>query len=137
MLLFHLRFSGLLLILLGLAHTRFGRYLHWKTDLLKVAPVNRQVFLVHCFYIASMLVMIGSLCLFLPIALLERQPLSRAVLGGMTLVWASRLWIQWFVFDRALWRDHTINRRIHYLLSVFWAYLTTVDAVALARSMDY
>ena len=134
-LVFHLRFSGLLLILLGLAHSRFGQYLNWRSDLPKLALVNRQIFLVHCFYIALMLGMMGSLCLFLPAILLEGQPLSQMVLGGMTLVWGSRLLIQWFIFDRALWRDHRLNRRIHYLLTALWTYLTAVDAFALARAL--
>ena len=134
-LVFHLRFSGLLLVLLGLAHARFGRYLNWKSDLAKLALVNRQVFLVHCFYVALLLVMLGALCPFLPLNLLEPQPLSRAVLAGITCIWGTRLFIQWAVFDRALWQNHMLNRRIHYLLTVFWAYLTVVDAFALARSL--
>jgi hypothetical protein len=131
----HLRFSGVLLILLGLAHARFGRYLNWRSDLAKLELVNRQIFLVHCFYIALFLVMMGLLCCLLPSSLLQPQPLSQAVLGGMTCVWGIRLLIQWTVFDRVLWRDHQVHRRIHYLLTLLWVYLTTVDGLSLARSL--
>lgn len=133
-LLFHLRFSGLLLILLGVAHAGFGRRLNWKLDLAKLTLVNRQIFLVHCFYIALLLVMMGCLSLFLANSLLQPQPLPRAFLGGMTLIWSSRLFIQWRVFDQSLWRDDRFNRRIHYLFSLIWTYLMVVDAIAFAKS---
>lgn len=131
---FHLKAVGVLLILLGLAHGAFGSRLNWKTELERLSPVNRQIFLVHCFYIALFLVMLGSLSLFLTPHLLEPSPLSRCILGGGCVVWSLRLYIQWFVFDRSLWRDSRVNRRIHYLLTVLWVYFAAVNGIALVRA---
>ena len=130
-LLFHLRFSGGLLILLGLAHAAFGKLLDWKTDLQKLTLANRQIFVVHCFYIALFLVIAGSLSLFFAPSLLQPEPLSRAVLSAMTLVWAIRLYVQWFVFDRSLWRGNGYKRVVHFAFTLFWTYATLVDALAL------
>ncbi len=127
---FHLRCTGVILILLGLAHGGFGRRLNWQTDLQKLSLVNRQIFLVHCFYVALLLVMLGSLSLFMTPSLLLGNALSRAILGASTLWWGIRLYIQWFVFERALWRENRFNRRVHYLLTSFWVYFTVVDGMA-------
>ncbi len=129
----HLRLSGLLLVLVGLSHAGFGRRLHWKTDLAQLSLVNRQIFHVHSFYIALLLVMLGSLSFLEAADLLQPSPLSRAVLGGMTLLWAIRLYVQWFVFDRALWRGDRFNTVAHGLFTLLWAYLAAVDGLALRQ----
>jgi len=128
---FHLRCAGVLLIALGLAHGAFGQRLNWRTDLQKLSVVNRQIFLVHCFYIALLLILLGSLSLFLTPYLRQPNPLARAILAASTLLWAVRLYIQWFVFERSLWRDDRFNRRVHYLLTGFWIYFTAVNGFAL------
>ena len=132
--LFHLRLAGAGLILLGLAHLWFGEPLQWKQDLAKLTLVNRQIFLVHCFYIALILVLLGILSLTLAESLLQPTPLSRAVLCGITLLWAIRLYIQWRVFDPSLWRDNRAHRLVHFVLTTVWLYLTAVYGMAAAGS---
>jgi hypothetical protein len=132
-LLFHLRFSGALLILLGAAHVFFDRRLSWKHDTRQLSPVNWQIFAVHWFYIALALVMLGALFASLATELLRPEPLTQAIFLATTIVWAARLFIQWFVFDRALWRGDRLNRAIHYLLTAVWIYLLAVNAAALVR----
>ncbi len=129
----HLRISGALFVLLGLAHAGFGKRLNWTEDLAKLSVVNRHIFLVHSFYSAMLLVMLGALSLFMTDALLQPGLLSSAILGGMTLLWTVRLGIQWLFFDRSIWVGHVANRRIHYLLTVFWVYVALVDAFAFVR----
>jgi hypothetical protein len=130
---FHLRCAGLLLILLGLAHAGFSKHLNWSTELRRLSTVNRQVFLVHCFYIAFLLVMVGLVSLLLTPDLLVPSPLARAFFGANTLVWGTRLYIQWFVFDRSLWREDRFNRRVHNGLTFLWIYLTAVNGSAFWR----
>ncbi len=132
-LLFHFRLAGTLLILLGLAHLTFGRLLNWRSDLAKLSLVNRQIFLVHCFYIALLLIMLGALSAFGAQLLLEPQPLSRIVLAGSMLLWCIRLYIQWFFFDRSLWRENSFNKAAHVLLTAFWTYLTALTGIALVK----
>lgn len=129
----HLRISGGLFVILGFAHVGFGKRLNWREDLAKLSVVNRQIFVLHSFYIALLLVMLGSLLLFLTDALLQPSPLSKALLGAMTLLWTIRFGVQWLFFERSIWEGHAANRRIHYLLMLFWAYVALVDAFAFAR----
>jgi hypothetical protein len=129
----HLRLSGLLLVLLGLAHAAFDTRLNWRRDIQRLTPVNRQIFLVHWFYIALALVLLGLLSLLFAVPLLQPGPLPRAIFLGTCIVWTTRLFVQWFVFDRGLWRQDPLNRAIHYLLTVIWLYLLAVNALALVR----
>jgi len=46
----------------------------------------------------------GTLLLALPGELLRPTPLARAVLVGLAIFWGVRLWMQWFMYDAALWR---------------------------------
>ena len=126
MLVFLIRLSGAMLIALGAAHVWIAKYLEWKSDAAKMTLVNRQIFWVHSFYIALLMTLLGGLSLLLPEALVRRDSLSRAVLAGMTLLWVLRLIIQWFVFDRSLWRNHARNRAVHFLLTAWWTWLSGV-----------
>jgi len=122
----HLCIAGALQIALALLHIAFPRRFHWKEELARLSPLNRQIFLVHTFFICLVLVMIGSLSLLAPSALLEPTRLSRLVLGGFSAFWGLRLLCQWFVYDPALWRGQTVNTVVHVLSTLLWLYLTAV-----------
>ena len=66
----HLKLVGALLLALGLAHSMFGRYFNWRRELAQLSLLTRQIFLVHCFFIALLVVMIGVCSLFYTNALL-------------------------------------------------------------------
>jgi hypothetical protein len=126
----HLKLAGLGLILLAFAHLAFPRRFQWREELARLSPLNRQMFQVHVFFIALVLVLFGGLSLFLTEALLLPGPLSRAVVGSFVLFWALRLYVQLFVYDRALWRGHRFNTVVHVCFTAFWAYLVGVYATA-------
>lgn len=122
----HLRIAGGLQLALALLHLAFPRRFQWKEELARLSPLNRQIFLVHTFFICVVLVLIGALSLFAPGALLEPTRLSRLVLGGFAAFWGLRLLCQWFVYDPALWRGQALNTAVHILFSLLWLYLTAV-----------
>jgi hypothetical protein len=74
--------------------------------------------------------MFGALSLLAPAALLERGPLARLVLVGISGFWGLRLYCQWFVFERGLWRGNTFNTMVQALLTLLWFYLMAVYAWA-------
>ncbi len=124
----HLRLAGALLILVAVLHLFLPRRFHWKEELARLSTFNRQVFLVHTFFICLVLVMMGSLSAFAPETLLQPSRLSRLVLGGFAVFWFIRLVVQWFVFDPSLWRGNRFNTAMHGLFTLLWAYLTAVYA---------
>jgi hypothetical protein len=125
-----LRFAGALQIALALLHLAFPKRFHWKEELARLSPLNRQIFLVHTFFICLVLMLVGSLSLFAPRSLLEKTALAPLVLGGIAGFWAMRLLFQWFVYDRSLWRGNGFNTAMHWLFSALWAYLAAVYAVS-------
>jgi hypothetical protein len=127
----HLKIVGFLLIFLGLAHAGFGRHFKWKEECGRLSPFNRQMFRVHCFFIALTLVLLGTCSLVYTKALLEPTSLSRVFLTGVVIYWLCRLFIQFFVYDSALWRGQKFNTAMHVLFSIFWLYVVATYSAAL------
>jgi|SRR5450755_257709 hypothetical protein len=126
----HLKIAGALLIVLGLAHSTFGRRFGWKEELARLSLLNRQMFRVHCFFIALTLVLMGSITLFYTKALLQPTALSRVILVGVVIFWVCRLFIQFLIYESSLWRGNAFNTWMHVLFSCFWIYLVVTYSVA-------
>jgi hypothetical protein len=126
----NLKIVGVMLIVLGLSHGAYGKRFNWKTDLAKLSLLNRQIFIVHCFFISLTLVLMGGITLFYTRALLEPTTLSRAGLVAVVVFWLCRLFIQFFVYDAALWRGNRFNTRMHVGFSVVWAYVVLTYSLA-------
>jgi hypothetical protein len=128
---FHLRVAGALQIGLAMLHLFFPTRFQWKEELARLSLLNRQMFLVHTFFVCVILLMIGALSLFAPQTVLEPTPLSRLVLGGFAAFWGLRLIFQWFIYDSRLWRGDLFKTFVHGLLTVIWTYLASVYAAVL------
>jgi hypothetical protein len=127
----HLKIVGALLVALGLANSFFGRYFKWKQELEPLSLLTRQVFQVHGFFIALVVAMIGLCSLFYTNALLLSGDLSRVVLTGFLVFWLSRLAIQLFVYDPAIWRGRRFYTVMHVVFSIFWMYVVLTYGNAL------
>ena len=57
-----LELCGLLLIGLALLHLIFPTYFHWKEELARISLINRQMMIVHTFFIALTVFLMGLLC---------------------------------------------------------------------------
>ena len=124
-----LRVAGAGLILLALLHVAIGRRLRWREDAARMSAVNEDVFHVHGFFICVTLVAMGLPCLIEPAALLEK---SRAAAWGawsLAAFWTLRLWCQWFVYRRELWRGKPFETAMHAAFTVVWICLTTIFAL--------
>jgi hypothetical protein len=122
----HLRLVGLLMLLLATLHFVFPRRFRWREEFARVSLLNRQIFYVHCFFLALTLVLTGALCLLAPEALTEPTRLGKLLLGGLVLFWGLRLAFQWFVYDRRLWIGHSFNTCVHIVFTGLWLYFTSV-----------
>lgn len=127
----HLQIVGALLIVLGFAHGFFARFFGWKRELQRLSLLTRQVFAVHVFFIALLLVLLGSCSLFYADALLDPGPLTRVLLTGLLLFWLCRLICQWFVYDSAIWAGRPFYTLMHALFSLFWIYVVLTYGFAL------
>jgi len=129
--LLHLRIAGVLLLVLAAAHVFFPKRFHWKEELARLSALNRQIFLVHCFFILLIVVMFAVISLVFGRLLIEPSPLARVVLAGMAIFWSLRLCFQLFVYDTRHWRGSAVNTAAHILFSMLWAYLAGVYSIIL------
>jgi hypothetical protein len=127
----HLKVVGALLVALGLANSFLGRYFKWKQELAPLSLLTRQVFQVHGFFIALVVAMMGVCSLFYTAPLLASGALSRVVLTGFLVFWLSRLAIQLFVYDPAIWRGRRFYTVMHVVFSIFWIYVVLTYGNAL------
>ncbi len=127
----HLKVAGALLLVLGAAHPMFGRYFKWEKELAQLSLLTRQIFLVHCFFISLLVVLIGACSLFYTNALVGSGTLSRVVLTGFVVFWFIRLVFQLFVYDSAIWRGRRFFTVMHVVFSIFWSYVVLIYGAAL------
>ncbi|MDB4180810.1 hypothetical protein N9611_01000 [Flavobacteriaceae bacterium] len=119
----HFKISGVLLIILALSHVIFPKYFNWKDDLKSLSLVNRQVMIIHTFFIALIVFLMGLLCLTSTIDLIETT-LGKTLSLGLGVFWSIRLFIQFFGYSKALWKGKRFETIIHILFSGLWGYLS-------------
>jgi hypothetical protein len=122
-----------MLLVLAFAHLFFPKRFNWKEELGRLSLLNRQMFLVHVFFIVLLLTLLGVLSLVFTQTLLQPTPLGKVILSGIVLFWSLRLVTQLFVYDSRLWRGNHFNTVVHILFSCMWAYYIIVFGVALWR----
>ena len=133
----HLRIVGALLLFLFVLNLIVPFHFGWKQELKQVSLLTRNIFFVHSFFIAMSILAFALLCLFFTYTLIEGSMLATLVLGFLTLFWAIRLYMQWFVYDASLWRGHRFETIVHFVFTVQWAYFAAVYGVAFWRQVQY
>ena len=120
---------GWILIPLGFIHVIFPRYFRWREELPKLQLINRELMVVHTFFIALMVILIGLLCISSARELVETA-LGRRICGGLAIFWGCRLAAQFLGYSTELWRGKTFETVMHVVFTLLWVALTTVFAVA-------
>ena len=121
----NLTVSGVLLVGLGAAHIALPAVLRWPRELAAASPLHREVSYVHCFFTGLSCVLWGLLPLTAGGLLLQPAPVTRLVLTGAVIFWASRLVIQLAVFNRHAHRSATWLA-LSAAGTLLWLYLTAV-----------
>ncbi len=126
---FHLQVAGIMQLLLGAVHVFFPRYFNWKLELSRISLINRQMMVIHSFFIGFVVALMGLLCLTTAHDLVTTK-LGRRILLGMGVFWAVRLLIQFFGYSPELWRRKRFETGVHILFSLLWIYFVVVFWVA-------
>ncbi|HTL27924.1 MAG TPA: hypothetical protein VL282_01835 [Tepidisphaeraceae bacterium] len=130
-----LRIAGMLLVLLAVVNLFVPRRCRWADDLPRMSLLNRQIFVVHAAFIVLTVLMMAGVTLTLPHDLMAPSRLSRAMLAGMAIFWFARLLVQWFYYDRAIWRGDRLNTVMHFAFTLLWCYLSGTFAFALWQNV--
>ncbi|HEY0045772.1 MAG TPA: hypothetical protein VGB44_03575 [Flavobacterium sp.] len=124
----HIKIIGILLIALALLHVIFPKYFNWKEELQRISLINRQVMIIHTFFIAFVLLLMGLLCFTSADELVE-TPLGRKVALGLSIFWITRLVIQFVGYSSELWKGKRFETAVHILFSAIWIYLSVVFSI--------
>jgi hypothetical protein len=122
--------AGVLLLGLAALHVALPWALQWRGELAGASSLNREVSYVHCFFIGLACLLWGLLPLTAGQSLLEPSPVTRLVLIGAVVFWASRLVIQLLVFNRHA-RESMPWCAVSIIGTGLWLYLTVVWSWAL------
>lgn len=133
---FHLKFAGWTLMFLGIAHAFFERRFGWREELSRVSLLTRQIFYVHTFFVALVVFLMGALCVFGTRGLLEPTFLARALTGALCVFWLARLFCQFFVYSRDLWRGKPFETAMHALFALGWTYYSAVFGWAFWQQLN-
>ena len=121
----HLKIIGVLLILLALMHAVFPKRFHWKEELARLSLLNRQVMVVHTFFIAVVVFLMGLLCVTSARDLIETR-LGHTISLGLGIFWVLRLLVQFLGYSSKLWRGKRFETAVHIVFSLLWVYLSVV-----------
>src|SRR4051812_11613155 len=108
-----LRVAGAGLILLAGLHVPIGRHLKWREDAARLSEVNASIFRVHAFFICFILVIMGLPCLLEPSVFLESSHAGAWLAWSFSAFWTTRLFFQWYVYPRNLWRGKRMETIVH------------------------
>lgn len=112
-------------MVLALAHAAFPKQFEWKKDLSSLSLINRQMMLVHTFFIALTVFLMGLLCLLSADELINTA-FGKKISLGLGIFWGARLFIQFFWYSPKLWKGKTFETTVHIVFSMLWVSLTTL-----------
>ena len=121
----HLKIIGLTLIILALIHVVFPKYFNWEKELKSLSLVNAEMMIIHTFFLALIIFMMGLLCLTSSSDLLETT-LGKRLCLGFAIFWTIRFFIQFFGYSSSLWKGKAFETTVHIIFSLFWGYASMV-----------
>lgn len=121
----HLKIIGVLLIALALIHIAFPKYFKWKNELSSLSLINRQLMMVHTFFIALTVFLMGLLCLTSSAEVINTV-LGKKISLGLAIFWTIRLFVQFFGYSSKHWLSKKFETSVHIFFSFLWTYLSFV-----------
>jgi len=125
LLVINLNIVGGLLILLALIHIIFPTFFNWKEELSRLSLINRQMMIIHTFFIALMVLLMGVLCVGFTEDLINTK-LGKTISIGLAIFWSIRLIVQFFGYSSKLWKGKMFETSAHIGFTGLWLYLSGV-----------
>lgn len=117
----HLKIVGFIFIAISFLHIGFPTRFKWKEELQSLSLINKQLMLIHTFFIALAVLLIGILCLIATHDLVNTT-LGKQICFGLFIFWIIRLFFQLFVYSTKLWKGKLFETVMHGVFSIIWTY---------------
>ncbi len=125
----HIRIVGFISVSLAVIHIFFPSYFQWKRNLARWRLIDRQIMLVHTFFIALIIFLTGVLSISAANAL-HTTALGHQINLGLGIFWLLRLYFQLFVYSSTLWRGKRWETSIHLVFLLLWSYMSSVYLIS-------
>jgi hypothetical protein len=132
-----LRVAGAGLLLLAAVHVPLARHLKWREQALLLTPLNGAIFRVHNLFIQVILLVMALPCLLDPRSFLDISRAGAWMSSSFAAFWAVRLYCQWFVYEKTLWRAKRFETSIHWLFSFVWLSLAALFGICASRQVGW
>jgi len=121
----HLKIIGFSLIFLALIHIIFPKYFNWKEELTSISLINAQMMVIHTFFLALTVFLMGILCVTSSLEL-TTSLLGKRLCIGFAIFWTIRFFVQFFGYSASLWKGKAFETTVHIIFSLFWGYASVV-----------
>ncbi|MNK19691.1 hypothetical protein D3C87_379190 [compost metagenome] len=119
-------FAGIAQIALVFGSLAIPAMLNWKTELVKVSLLIKQMFWTYAAYILVINLCFGVLSVFAIRELLNGSLLALLICGFIAVYWISRVLIQFLYFDRKSFPKGKIYMAGEFTLVVLFVFLSIV-----------
>ena len=116
-----LRIAAIVQIAIAGANFFLPRKLNYKENLERVAPIIRQVFVVHSVYIVGVVLLFAAVTLGFAGELAGGRGLGRFLAASMAVFWLFRAPVQLLYYDASLRRSNRIGDVAFTVAAVFLA----------------
>jgi hypothetical protein len=122
--------AGLVQLAIALANFVLPGKLRYRENLARVAPIIRQIFVVHSGYIVGIVLLFATVTLVFASELASGRGLGRFLAASLALFWFCRIPLQLFYYDPGLRRanragDVAMTVALVFIASTYaWAALT-------------
>ena len=125
-----IRLAGLAQVVLVSGSLLIPRILQWRIELAKVQPLIKQMFWTYAGYILVTNLCFGLISLFATDDLLNGSRLAIFLSGFIAVYWISRVFIQFFYFDRTNFPTGKWHKVAEIVLVALFLCLSVVYSVA-------
>jgi transposase len=122
--------AGAIQLAIALANFVLPKILNYEENLARVAPIIRQIFLVHSAYIVGIVLLFAAITFGFAADLASGHGLGRFLAAAIAVFWFCRVPLQIFYYDPALRRANRAGDAAMTLALLFLA--VTYAAAALA-----
>jgi hypothetical protein len=124
--------AGFVQIAIASANLFIPRKLNYQENLTRVAPIIRQIFVVHSVYIVGVVLLFAAVTFGFATELASGRGLGRFLASAMALFWLCRTPVQLLYYDASLRRSNRAGDVAFTLAALFLA--MTYGAAALAQA---
>ncbi len=124
--------AGFVQIAIASANLFIPRKLNYQENLTRVAPIIRQIFVVHSVYIVGVVLLFAAVTFGFATELASGRGLGRFLASAMALFWLCRAPVQLLYYDASLRRSNRAGDIAFTLAALFLT--MTYGAAALAHA---